>query len=224
MKIVLVFDLDDTLYTERTFVESGFKAIAKYLKKQWNIPVQESYTKMLKELEKGRGTIFNNVLAHYKIFSSKNILKCISVYRTHFPDIVLDQQAVACLKRFHSLSKYLVTDGNKIAQGNKVKALKLERTMKRCFITHRSGIKCAKPSPYCFLKISDIENVNPGQVVYIADNPNKDFVGIKPLGFRTIRILKGPFKDKKFDKSYDAEFKINSLDQLTDDFLKNIFK
>jgi putative hydrolase of the HAD superfamily len=224
MKLVLVFDLDDTLYTEHTFVESGFRAVAKFLKNEWNIPFQKSYNLMLLELKKGRGSIFNNVLKRFNVFSNKNLQKCISIYRTHFPDIILDKEGKNCLKRFNDFPKYLVTDGNKIAQGNKVKALGLEKIMCHCFVTHRYGIKHAKPSAYCFLKISNIEKVNSKQVVYIADNPNKDFVGIKPLGFKTIRILKGPFKDVKFDRAYDAEFKIKSLNQLTNKFLKTVFK
>ena len=32
---VIIFDLDDTLYLERTFVESGFKAVAEYIEKKF---------------------------------------------------------------------------------------------------------------------------------------------------------------------------------------------
>ena len=35
--MILVFDLDDTLYDEITFVYSGFSAVSKYLSLQFNL-------------------------------------------------------------------------------------------------------------------------------------------------------------------------------------------
>lgn len=92
---------------------------------------------------------------------------------------------------------YIVTDGNKIVQNNKIEALNLRKHIKKDFITHRFGKKHSKPSTYCFEKIRKLENVNPEDIVYIGDNPNKDFVNIKELGFRTIRIKKVPLKGFK---------------------------
>jgi putative hydrolase of the HAD superfamily len=204
-------------------VKSGFEAVAKYLHKELNIPHKASIEFMMEDLKNGRGSIFNNVLKKYNFESKFNVKQCVSVYRTHIPRIHLDAEAEACLKRFKDMPKYLVTDGNKIAQHNKALSLGLYKKMSRCFITHRYGIKNAKPSPYCFLKICTLEKVEPENVVYIADNPNKDFIKLKPLGFKTIRILKGPFKDIRFNKTFDADFKINSLKELDGKYIENVF-
>jgi putative hydrolase of the HAD superfamily len=65
------------------------------------------------------------------------------------------------------------------------------------------------------LRIARAERVAPASVFYIADNPAKDFVGIRPLGFRTIRLLQGPHASVDRGSGYDAEVSIGDLDQLT---------
>jgi putative hydrolase of the HAD superfamily len=111
---------------------------------------------------------------------------------------------------------YIVTDGNKHVQLAKLQALGLydRLPVKRCFITRRYGVHREKPSPHCFQLICKMEQVSPDQVVYIGDNPNKDFVGIKPLGFRTVRLLRGNYAQLRKPKEYEADVVLRSLDEL----------
>jgi len=182
-----------------------------------------AYDLMIEELEQnGRGRVFDVVLEKYNLKTKKNILNCVWKYRTHVPDIQLSKSTIKCFQRFSNYPKYIVTDGNKVAQHNKVKALQLYTQVKKVFISRRFGIANEKPSPYCFLKIAKLEKVDHNKVVYIGDNPNKDFVGIKPLGFKTIRILKGNYKTVVKPEKYNAAIEINSLDELTIPLLKRI--
>lgn len=48
-----------------------------------------------------------------------------------------------------------------------------------------------KPAPYPVLARQ--LGVPPHEVMYVSDNPQKDLVGIKPVGFRTVRILRGNY-------------------------------
>ncbi|MFC3886642.1 HAD family hydrolase [Bacillus songklensis] len=220
---VLVFDLDDTLYDEKTFVMSGFRAVSDYLQSNFNIPKEESFGLMVEDLkENGRGHIFDNILNRYNIHSKSSVKKCVSIYRTHQPTISLDPEADNCLSKFNIYPIYIVTDGNKMVQYNKLKALGLHERVRFCFITHRYGLCHAKPSPYCFNKICHMEKVDPTQVVYIGDNPKKDFIGIKPLGFKTIRVKKGDYADLTLSPEYEAHYTIHSLSELTDDLLKEL--
>lgn len=219
---VLVFDLDDTLYDELTYVKSGFQVVARDLYHRFSWPEEVTFEHMVKSLERGRERIFDDVLRDFGGYSKTNVRKCISVYRLHRPQINLSEEARRCLNRFESYPKYIVTDGNKIVQRNKLQALGLFERVKFCFITHRYGVCNSKPSPYCFLKICNMEKVNPSQVVYIGDNPHKDFVGIKPLGFKTIRVLTGGYGKVKPSKEFAAHYTINSLDDLSFDLLEQI--
>lgn len=214
--MILVFDLDDTLYDETSYVKSGFRAVASFLHKQFSINEKKVFTELMIALENGRGEIFDTILKNHLLFSKKRVRQCITVYRLHKPDIQLSNSGKKCLERFKKYPLYIVTDGNKIVQYNKIKALKVDKMVKHYFITHRYGFHNAKPSAYCFLKICEKERVNPNQVVYIADNINKDFVGIKPLGFKTIQVLTGQYKLLKKEKNYHADIKLNSLDELTE--------
>lgn len=221
--MVLVFDMDDTLYEEHTYAESGLGAVAGLLSPVLKI-AETSLKKRLCEIQhrKGRGAVFNQLLIENDHYSKKLVQKCVTCYRTHRPSIRLSRPGRACLQRFASEPLYLVTDGNKTAQAAKVAALGLEKLVRKVFITHRYGVAQAKPSPYCFQLIQKREKVTSREIFYVGDNPKKDFVGIKPLGFRTIRVRTGPFAQFEVEPSFDAEVSISSLDEITPGFLNSM--
>lgn len=215
---VIVFDLDDTLYPEIEFVQSGFASVAGYLHALHPKHSKESlYTLMLQELEKNeRGKVFDVVLEHLGCKTKQMVRKALSIYRLHTPTLTLPQKSREILEYYsnQNIPLYIVTDGNKIVQNNKIQALDVAPFIKTSFITHRYGKIHAKPSPYCFVKIAEKEGVKYEDIVYIADNSNKDFVGIKKLGFRTIRIKQGMFQNVQNPKEYQAECEIESLLEL----------
>lgn len=208
--MIYVFDLDDTLYYEQTYVDSGFCAVDKFL--ETNFGIKNSYTKMKEILqEQGRGKVFDTILREYNIYSKSNVKRCLSTYRLHKPKISLADDAKILLEKLKNEKKYIITDGNKIVQNLKIEALGLREIMQKCYITHRYGKKHAKPAPYCFELIRKRENVTAQEIIYIGDNPRKDFVEIKKLGYRTARIYRGMFVDLNLDKEFEAEFKLKTL-------------
>lgn len=223
--MIVVFDLDDTLYEEITYVKSAFKAVANYLEKSHALNAEEVYAELLEVLnEKGRGSVFNNVLSKCVIFSKAEVNRCLSVYRKSEPEIQLTKEALRCLERFEHLPKYVVTDGNKMVQTAKIKALKLDQYFEKAIPTHNYGLKHSKPSTYVFHKILEWEKMQAGDLVYIGDNPNKDFVNLKKEGFKTVRVRTGMFKDVRLERDYEAHYEINSLDEFDFKLLTEIFK
>jgi len=222
--MVIVFDLDDTLFDERTFFFGGLHAVADYLSLVLDDDSDKIYQGLMRELSVEQNGIFDRFLEKRGIKSRQLIQKCLSVYRQHDPKITLLPAAQACLKRFKKYPMYVVTDGNKIVQKRKFMALGLESIIRKCLCTYAHGIHRGKPSPYCFEKICKLENVSSSEVIYVSDNPKKDFVGLKPLGFGTIRILYGPYKDLKVEASYDADITLNSLNDLTVPLLESYCK
>jgi len=220
--MVIVFDLDDTLYDEMTFVNSGLLAVSEYLESSFMIPLVASRGFIKDRIKYGREGILDDVLKHFSLYSKKNVKRCLSIYRGHKPEIHIYPDAELCLNGLSRYPKYIVTDGNKLVQHNKVAALDLYNKVDFVFITHRYGLKHAKPSPYCFYKICEREKASPDQVVYIADNPDKDFVGIKPLGFKTIRVLQGPYRNLKKPPEFEADCNISSLAELDAQLLQRI--
>ena len=116
------------------------------------------------------------------------------------------------LRRQHRL--YVVTDGHKMVQAKKVAALKLDGLMEKVFITHRYGVRRAKPSTYCFERIKEREGCEWSDLMYVGVNPAKDFVGLKPLGAQTVRVLTGMHRNVRSAKRYDAHHTIPTLERL----------
>lgn len=222
--MILVFDLDDTLFDAGSFYASGNRAVAEFIASSWGLEADRVLKKIIEIARRNNGhKIFDDTLEFYGIYSKKAVGQCLMVFRRHNnPKIELFPDAERALKRFKNWPKYIVTDGNKIVQHSKIVALGLEDLVKKVFISHRYGLHNAKPSPYIFNKITKLENTQPGDVIYIGDNPNKDFVGIKPLGFKTIRVVRGVHKDTKLAQSHEAHNRIDSLDELTEEFLLNL--
>lgn len=212
---VIVFDMDETLYDERAFVRGGFHAVSAFMGREWRIPVGQAYRRMLSEMEAhGRGTVFDAVLRYYGAHSKMNVKRCLSVYRSHKPRITLYPDAHRALARFKDQPLYVLTDGNVRVQRRKARALGLYERVAAVTSTWQYGPGKAKPSPFCLLKICERENVPPPEVLYVGDDPNKDFVGIKPLGFRTVRVLRGRFADIRLDAAHEADRTVRSLDDL----------
>lgn len=62
----VIFDLDDTLYNENTYVEQAFMNVSVYLSKEYSISTDELHDKMIELLNKdGRGRIFNDIIEEY---------------------------------------------------------------------------------------------------------------------------------------------------------------
>ena len=213
--MIIIFDMDDTLYDESTYVMSSMDAVGKYLSVKYAFKKEILYKDLILELEKnGRGKVFDVVLKKYKIYSKKEVLKCIGVYRRNIPRIELFNEAIMALRRLPDLPKYVVTDGNKFVQSIKANALGLDKYFKKVILTHRYGVKHAKPSTYCFSIIKDIENCKWSDLVYIGDDPNKDFVQLNLLGVKTIRVHTGRFFTQKAKEGFDATYHINDLSEL----------
>ena len=222
--MILVFDLDDTLYDELTYVRSGFRVVAGYIEKTYAISEERVFSLFEHQMQKGRGAIFDAAFQELGIFSKRLVRRCVGLYRLHRPEIELYPAALRCLERFHHYPIYIVTDGNINAQKNKLIALGFYNRppVQRCYLTYRYGRKHVKPSPYCFFKIAEAEGVTSADVCYIADNPHKDFVGIKPFGFKTVRVLTGQHRYTRKSIEYEANYEISSLDQLTEGFFDEI--
>ena len=224
--MIIIFDLDDTLYDEKKFVISGFKYVSVFLNNLYGWNIKQTFNSLIRILNSdGRGEVFDTFLKLKEINSKILKRKCVNTYRHHTPNIFLKKEIKNILINFkkseHSI--YLLTDGHKVVQKNKINALGIEKFFKKIFITHRYGIKNAKPSTYCFKIIKKIEKCNWGSMLYIGDNPNKDFVNLKPLGMKTIRIMKGVHAKTRLNIKFEASFRINSLAELSS-LIKNNFK
>jgi putative hydrolase of the HAD superfamily len=220
---VVIFDMDDTLYDEASFVLSGLRAVADFMSRQWGIPRRGALSTMRRTLAReGRGAIFDAALKQYGHFSKQAVTSCLNRYRSHDPEIRLYPDAKRALKRLDCYSLYIVTDGNPRVQRSKARALGLPSLVKQVFVTWHYGRSHGKPSPILLNRIAEREDALPSEVVYIGDDPNKDFVGIRPLGFKTLRVMRGRFRDLRLPPAYEADRRIATLDDVTQELFKQM--
>ncbi|MCK4968525.1 MAG: HAD-IA family hydrolase [Candidatus Aenigmarchaeota archaeon] len=219
----IVFDLDDTLYDEKQFVISGFSAVASYISKKYSINQNEVLKKLITVLEKqGRGKTFNIALKELNINDEKIIQILIDIYRKHKPNLSLYDDT---LKTIQTLKKQgyklgIITDGLVDVQKNKVHTLKIESFFNYIIFSDKYGIDKQKPSEFPYLKIIELMNIKNNEMVYVGDNPNKDFITAKKLGIHTIRLMKGNYKTIKLSNNYEAKYQINDLNSLINLLIK----
>jgi putative hydrolase of the HAD superfamily len=218
--MVLIFDLDDTLYDEMSFVDSGLRAVSNYGKISFGWDAAQSFRFMKSHLMcHGRGKIFDEWLSAHGHHSLRGVTDCVKVYRHHKPKISLFPLALQMLEKIHERwPLYLVTDGHKIVQKNKIEALNLEQFFKRTLITHRFGIRNAKPSLHCFEIIRSAEGCQWSDMVYVGDNPAKDFVNLNLMGAMTVRVCTGSHASIDALPGHDARVKIPNLATLVEVF------
>ena len=176
----VIFDLDDTLYAEKQYVKSGFRAVAEYLgetqaeEKLWNYFTEgkSAVDALLQELER-QGEKEN----------------CLHVYRFHEPEISLYEGAADALGRFRDdgLCVGIITDGRPEGQRNKLKAPGIDLSPENIIITDElGGPQFRKPCDIAFRVLQRRWGLPFEELVYIGDNPDKDFRAAIQLGMESI--------------------------------------
>lgn len=175
--ILLVFDLDDTLYKEVDFLQSGYRFICDTF--QLDDAVYQGMIKGYFE----KKNVFQELLDQYALPIS--LMELIELYRLHEPKISLDVVTETTLgKLFHmeNVTLALLTDGRSITQRNKIKALRIEPYFKEIIISEEFGSE--KPNLANYLYFT--EKYPDFHYYYIADNIQKDFISPNQLGWETI--------------------------------------
>jgi putative hydrolase of the HAD superfamily len=188
---VWVCDIDDTLYLEGDYVQSGFRAVAEWA--EYELGVGGMYDVAWELFLTGtRNTTLTDAFIRLGApLSPAKASKAIRVYRDHAPDIQLCPDASDFLSRVLDTARIaIVTDGPAASQRAKIDALGLASVADPIIVTSEQGADWHKPSPRSFLHIQRQLTASPEWCTYVADNPNKDFEGPKGLGWHTVRVMR----------------------------------
>ena len=188
----VLFDLDDTLYRERDFVDGGFAAVAAFLAPIAGAPAPDLAARLIALHDaQGRGRLFDTLLGERGLASDSDlVLACLLVYRTHSPKLEPFPGAVDGLRELRraGIRTGIVSDGQAATQHRKLAALPdVEAELDVVVMTGDLGTEHAKPSPSAFLVACRLLAVSPGETVYVANDSRKDFIGARAAGLRTIR-------------------------------------
>ena len=197
----VIFDLDDTLYSEKDYVRSGYRKIAEYLNDDF------AYEKLWEYFLEGKPAI-DGYLSEINRLDLK--AECLEVYRNQMPDITLYDGAIELIEKLKSkgVRVGIITDGRVEGQKNKLKALGLDEIVEDIIITDElGGIQFRKPNDISFGIMQCRWKLPFEQMIYVGDNPQKDFKAPRQLGMRWLN-----FYNK--DGLYRADCEINSLNSI----------
>ncbi|NVK12665.1 MAG: HAD family hydrolase [Rhodobacteraceae bacterium] len=211
---MVVFDLDDTLYLERDFAFSGYRHLEQVVAAQSGVRGFGAACRTL--FEAGvRRHVFDRACAELGLAAGpERIAQLVAGYRGHRPEIALCPDAARYLAQAPG-PLGLITDGPETMQRNKISALGLQALIKHIRPTGAWGAGYGKPHPRAFREMED-KAPRGARLVYVADNPAKDFVTPRARGWAAVQILRpGAVHDPEPPGAgHAAHLRIQSLDEL----------
>ena len=221
---MIIFDLDDTLYKEFTYVDSGLKAVAADAEEAGVMPASDAYALIKNAPDVASG--FDRLAAialeseTYELF---DIQRMLAVYRYHIPEISLPSDSKKILDHLKEaqVNMGMITDGRSQTQRAKIMALGLDAYIPADKILISEEVGTDKHWPTAF-ELMMKRNSSESSFTYIGDNPEKDFYWPNKLGWKTIMLIdKDRVNIHPQDLSeitgslYNPQFTIDSLLELS---------
>lgn len=209
-----VFDLDDTLYREKSYVVSAFNFVAQVVETLYH--VNDCKARLLNSFAAGDADPIETLWRRegLPLNGKKDV---VAAMRAHMPSITLDQGAAELLRilRGEGRGFSIVTDGRSVTQRAKLAAL---GCLDAKVISISEEVGLAKVSLDRFRPIERLFPSN--RYFYIGDNPAKDFIAPNKLGWTTIMLADdGTNIHPKINPSEDgmeAHYTVQSLTEVRD--------
>ncbi len=184
---VICFDLDDTLYKEIDFLKSAYREIALRAAQGDRRLADRAYTEMLQAYKDGCNAFLR---LNEWLGLTIPVVDYLAMYRTHRPDIYLEEDVVATLDALktagHTIA--LITDGRSVQQRNKMAALGLNRWIDDGDIVISEEIGSEKPAEANYRWVME-RHPEAERFVYVGDNPAKDFIAPNRLGWTSVCLI-----------------------------------
>ena len=211
----VIFDLDDTLYSEKEYVKSGFIAVSEYLGNK------DYAAKLWQFFSEGKPAIDMLLEVLQQEGDKEEVLR---VYRSHKPNIHLYEGVVTMLRglRYAGIKIGIITDGRPEGQRNKLEVLGLIDLVDDIIITDElGGVQFRKPCDIAFRILQTKWRLPASEMVYVGDNPVKDFQAPQQLGMKRLwfRNKDGIYGDVFVNGMVPIEEFYQICQYLTDDKL-----
>jgi len=176
----IIFDLDNTIYDQRDFDYEVYTQL-------FNSPsLGKKLVDYKQTMPYGYTKLFNDFLEKEKI--DKSVKECVEFYRSYEPSLTNTPSLLPFLSTIDSSNLYLISNGYKKLQLNKIKALKLSNIFKKIIILDPLETKNLKPNPQAFL---DLE-IKKEDSIYVGDNLSidKEFAKNAKIDFYHFQFIK----------------------------------
>lgn len=187
----VIFDLDDTLISEKQYILSGFNVVSNEISLRYGLYNEDVYEKMISCFEESAKNVFNRVLDYFNIkYSKDEIVNLINIYRNHKPEIKFYDDVIPSINKLKKcgIKVGIITDGYKETQLRKIEALNCRKLFDEIVITDELGREFWKPHERAYRIIASRLNSKFDEMIYVGDNEQKDFKGANRLGILTIKI------------------------------------
>lgn len=216
---VVLFDLDDTLISEDQYIKSGYHHISKIIENKYGLNVNDIYNDLYRLYMQNSNNVFNRVLDKYNVrYDKEDIVFLVNEYRNHVPNIQFYDDVIPTITELKKQGIYIgiISDGYLSTQKNKAKVLGLYDLFDKVIFTEELGREYWKPHPKAFEIMKQYFNVNYDEMIYIGDNPKKDFFISSIYPMKTIRIYrnKSVYLKSQYLNNIHESYAIDSLDKI----------
>ncbi|MCR4655888.1 MAG: HAD-IA family hydrolase [Lachnospiraceae bacterium] len=222
MRKTVLFDLDDTLYPELSFVKSGYHAVSELINDKYRLN-GDFFDELFALFTEDPKRVFNRFLEKHSLgCSGEDIRELVTCYREHEPSICLYPDALNTLLKLKAMGYGLgiISDGYAISQKNKIKALfpHDEDIFDKIILTDELGEDYHKPDSRAFLMMKEFFGTKWEEMAYVGDNPKKDFYIGKAFPILTIRLFKQGtvYENSPYLNDLREKLRIFKLSELTE--------
>jgi putative hydrolase of the HAD superfamily len=194
----VLFDLDDTLYSQADFLRGAWRAVADTAA-DWVIEAAELTAALERTASEGsdRGRVIDRALErlHRSDIPVEPLIRTFRAYRPI--GLALYPGALAGLNELRrAVPVAVVTDGDPAIQIAKLEALGLTDTFDAVILSDEFGRSRRKPNPTPFLAAAAALRVSPAGCVMVGDRPDKDIFGARNAGLLgAIRVRTGEYQE-----------------------------
>jgi putative hydrolase of the HAD superfamily len=215
----IVFDLDDTLYPERDYVFSGFRAVSAWIKLHHEISEEATFLEFKQIFEDGNRTrTFDQWSLRHHLNAAELVPQLVQVYRDHVPSIQPFAEIPSLLYTLRTKYRLaLLSDGQVDVQKRKLSALGIASLFDVIVFSDEWGKEYWKPNPRIFEITLERLGVSGREAAYVGDNPAKDFQGARAAGMESVRLRlsSGLYSKQEAQRPSDSpDFVVESLVEL----------
>jgi putative hydrolase of the HAD superfamily len=216
----VLLDLDDTLYAEWTYFESGLAAVADFVAGEDPDERRSWRRRLFADVrDHGRNGALDRIAPPTDRPAEGWRAALLHVYRTHRPELSAfpDVDGFIARARLERWRLGLVTDGKSCVQWRKLEALGLDRRLDAMICS--DDIDAKKPAVEPFLAAAARLGVAPQACVYVADDPSKDFIGPHRLAMGSVQVrraLAHPLARPAPHPAAEARHRVASLTEASE--------
>lgn len=184
----IIFDLDDTLYPQRRFAQSGLAAVADVVACDVGVPREEVVALLRDARRFAPGRELQFLCSRFGLPDS-DVERLVNIVRAHWPDIRLPLETVRVLGALRPGWRIgVLTNGLADTQRRKVAALGLTALVDAVLFAAECGDGRGKPDPAPFVAILAELRVPASRAVFVGDDLDADIIGAMRVGMRAIHV------------------------------------